>query len=47
MNEYESHHTCEFIEYCDQVKIISFDLSAHTTHLLQSLNVMIFQSLKH
>jgi hypothetical protein len=47
MNEYESHHTCEFIEYCDQVKIISFDLSVHITHLLQSLNVMIFQPLKH
>jgi hypothetical protein len=47
MNEYESHHTCEFIEYCDQVKIISFDLLTHITHLLQSLNVMIFQSLKH
>ncbi len=47
MNEYESHHTCEFLEYCDQVKIISFDLSIHIIHFLQSLNVMIFQSLKH
>ncbi len=47
MDGYGSHHTCEFIEYCDQVKIISFGLSAHTTHLLQSLDVMIFQPLKH
>ncbi len=34
MNEYESHHTCEFIEYDYQVKIISIDLSIHITHFL-------------
>jgi hypothetical protein len=47
MNEYGSHHTVEFIEYCDQAKIIPFDLPAHTTHLLQPLDVVIFQPLKH
>jgi hypothetical protein len=47
MNGYGSHHTCEFIEYCDQAKIIPFSLSAHITHLLQPLNVVVFQPLKH
>jgi len=47
MNDYESHHTSEFLFYCENHKIISFNLSLHTTHLLQSLDVYIFQSLKH
>ncbi len=47
MNDYESHHTREFLFYCENHKIISFDLSLHTTHLLQSLNVCVFQFLKH
>ncbi len=47
MNDYESHHTSEFLFYCENHKIIFFSLSLHTTHLLQSLNVYVFQSLKH
>lgn len=47
MNGYESHHTIEFIEYCEENKIIPFDLSAHITHLLQSFDVVVFQPLKH
>jgi hypothetical protein len=47
MDEYESHHTCEFIEYCNQAKIIPFDLSAHSIYLWQSLDVVVFQPLKH
>ncbi len=47
MNDYESHHTREFLSYCENHKIILFDLSSHTTHLLQSLDVYVFQSLKH
>ena len=47
MNDYESHHTHEFLFYCENHKIILFNLSLHTTHLLQSLNVYVFQSLKH
>ncbi len=47
MNDYESHHTREFLSYCEDHKIISFDLSSHITHLLQSLDVSVFQSLKH
>lgn len=47
MDGYGSHHTIEFIEYCYQVKIIPFGLPAHTTHLLQPLDVVVFQPLKH
>ena len=47
MNDYESHHTREFLFYCENHKIILFNLSLHTTHLLQSLDVCVFQSLKH
>jgi len=47
MNDYESYHTCEFLFYCENHKIILFNLSLHTTHLLQSLDVCVFQSLKH
>jgi len=47
MNDYKSHHTREFLFYCEDHKIIFFDLSSHTTYLLQSLNVCVFQPLKH
>ena len=47
INDYESHHTSEFLFYCENHKIIFFSLSLHTTYLLQSLNVYVFQSLKH
>ena len=35
MDEHGSHHTREFLEYCDAHNIIPFELSSHTTHLLQ------------
>lgn len=47
MDGYGSHHIIEFIEFCEENKIILFDLSAHTTHILQSLDVIVFQPLKH
>lgn len=47
MNNYKSYHTRKFLFYCEEHKIISFNLSLHTTHLFQSLNMCIFQSLKH
>jgi len=47
MNDYKSHYTREFLFYCENHKIIFFNLSSHTTHLLQSLDVCVFQSLKH
>ncbi len=47
MNGYGSHHTREFLSYCENHKIIPFDLPSHTTYLLQPLNVCVFQPLKH
>ena len=47
MNDYKFYHTIEFIEYCDKTKIIFFDFFAHITHLLQSFDMIMFQSLKH
>src|SRR5437667_11342668 len=43
---YNSHCICNFIEYYDEHKIISYALSSHTTHLMQSLDVILFQLLK-
>jgi len=37
-----SHLTKEFIEYCDNRKIIPFTLPPHTSHLLQPLDVVVF-----
>jgi hypothetical protein len=42
-----SHHTIEFIQYCDEHNIIPFGLPPNLTHLLQPLDVVVFQPLKH
>ena len=42
-----SHHTREFIQYCDDHAIIPFGLPPHSTHLLQPLDVVVFQPYKH
>ncbi|KAI6778341.1 transposase [Emericellopsis cladophorae] len=42
-----SHHTKEFIGYCAKKRIIPFALPPHLTHLLQPLDVVVFQPLKH
>ena len=47
MNDYEFYHTLKFIQYCNEAKIISFDLFSHIIHLLQFLDVVVFQSLKY
>ena len=47
LDGYGLHHTIEFIEYCEEAKIIPFGLPAHTTHLLQPLDMVVFQPLKH
>ncbi len=47
MDGYGSHHTREFLSYCEDHKIIPFGLPSHTTHLLQPLDVCVFQPLKH
>ena len=42
-----SHHTIEFVRYCDGQSIIPFGLPPHLTHILQPLDVVVFQPLKH
>ena len=44
---YRSHCTKEFIDYCDNVKIVPFSLPPYSSQNLQSLDVVIFQSFKH
>lgn len=47
MDGYGSHCTYEFITYCDEARILPFCLPSHATHLLQPLDVVIFQPYKH
>ena len=41
------HHTHEFLQYCKEYKIKVLGIPLHTTHLLQPLDVGVFQPLKH
>jgi len=47
MNNYEFHLTYEFLQYVDFHNIVIFTLFSHSTHVTQSLNVRIFQPMKH
>jgi hypothetical protein len=47
MDGHSSHMTHEFITYCYDNKIHPFLLPAHSTHLLQPLDISIFQLMKH
>jgi hypothetical protein len=44
---YGSHLTKEFVDYCDECKIIPFSLPPHTSHNLQPCDVVVFQPFKH
>ncbi len=44
---YESHCTLEFLETCKANKIVLFCLPPQTSHLLQPLDVVVFQPYKH
>lgn len=47
LNGHGSHHTIEFIKFCDAHDIIPFRMPPNLTHILQPLNVAVFQPLKH
>jgi len=47
LDGFSSDCTKEFLDYCDQHKIIVFCLPPHLSHLLQPLDVVIFQPYKH
>ncbi|RPB02209.1 hypothetical protein L873DRAFT_1674099, partial [Choiromyces venosus 120613-1] len=47
LDGYGSHCTREFISYCSEKKIIPFCLPPHTILILQPLDVVVFQPLKH
>uniref|UniRef100_A0A8H7K2R3 HTH CENPB-type domain-containing protein n=1 Tax=Bionectria ochroleuca TaxID=29856 RepID=A0A8H7K2R3_BIOOC len=42
-----SHHAAQFIEFCDNNGIIPFGMPSNLTHLLQPLDVCVFQPYKH
>lgn len=44
---HSSHITPEWVDYCEEHSIISFCLPPHTTHILQPLDVGLFQPFKH
>ena len=45
--DYDSHLIYQFMWYYELHKMILLQLSAHSTHFLQSLDVVIFQQWKH
>ena len=47
LDGYRSHCTYEFLEHCEKNLITPFCLPPHATHLLQSLNIVVFQPYKH
>lgn len=47
LDGFGSHCTKQFIDYCDRHKIIVFCLPPHSSHLLQPLDVVVFQPYKH
>jgi hypothetical protein len=47
LNGHSSHTTKPFLSYCAQNKIKPFFLLPHTTHLVQPLDVVLFQPYKH
>ena len=47
LDGFGSHCTKQFIDYCDNHKIVVFCLPPHSSHLLQPLDVVVFQPYKH
>ncbi|KAM5529679.1 hypothetical protein BFJ63_vAg16464 [Fusarium oxysporum f. sp. narcissi] len=46
LDGHESHHSADFERYCEENKIITLCMPAHTSHLLQPLDVGCFGPLK-
>jgi hypothetical protein len=44
---YKSHFTREILEFCEKRRIHVFALPPHTSHILQPLDVVLFQPYKH
>jgi len=47
LDGFSSHSTNQFLDFCDLHMIIVFCLPAHSSHLLQPLDVVVFQPYKH
>lgn len=47
LDGFDSHCTFEFMDFCEKNNIIPFYLIPHTSHLLQPLDVGVFQAFKH
>ena len=47
LDGYGSHCTFQFVTFCDAHKIIPLCFPAHATHLMQPLDVVVFQPYKH
>ncbi|KAF2174716.1 DDE-domain-containing protein, partial [Zopfia rhizophila CBS 207.26] len=46
INSYKSHNSLAFTEYCKENKIITLYIPAHSSHILQPLDVGCFWPLK-
>lgn len=42
-----SHHTPEFLEFCENHRIVLLGLPPHTSHMLQPLDIAVFSPTKH
>lgn len=47
LDGHQSHLTKEFVGYCDEQRIHLLAIPPHTSHLLQPLDVVLFQPFKH
>ena len=47
LDGYGSHCTYKFLDHCEKHNIVLFCLPPHATHLLQPLDVVVFQPYKH
>ena len=47
LDGYRSHCTYKFLDHCEKNKIVLFCLPPYATHLLQSLDIIVFQPYKH